>query len=101
MLKNNHCGKSGCMCTHSDPCEFGWIWEIHYEETRVKSEGGYKVRAEPVEGVRFCPTCNPERAAIQRQSRDATELGESLRARSNANRIKSYENNESTKTRTL
>jgi hypothetical protein len=101
MLTNNHCGKSGCICLHVAPCEFGWIWVETYDEVKVKSPDGTKVRAEKVEGVQFCPTCSPERAALQRTLKTGQELGEALRARSNATRLKVYEERESGKTRTL
>lgn len=101
MLTNNHCGRSGCLCTHTAPCEFGWIWFEYYDEQQYRTASGTKVKTIARNGVKFCPTCSPERAVLQKQAKDSNELGEKLRARSNANRTKAYEENESSKTRTL
>lgn len=101
MLNNNHCYKTGCICTHTEPCEHGWIWVEYYEEIVVRINDTTKVKSEKREGVTPCPTCDPERAAIFRMAKNTTELGEKLRARSNFNRKQAYESNESSKTRTL
>lgn len=98
----NHCGKSGCICTHSDPCEYGYIWVEYYEDKKtITKDGNTKVVSERFQGVRFCSTCDPERASIQAGSRNSTELGERLRARSKVSKFKAYEEEERSKTRAL
>lgn len=44
------CPFRGCPCTHTDPCDRGWI------------DGGGTIRA--------CPTCRPEQARIVREAPD-------------------------------
>jgi hypothetical protein len=98
----NHCGKTGCFCTHTEPCEYGFIWVEYYEDKKtVTKDGNTKVVAERFEGVKFCPTCDPERSGIQNSSRNPTELGERLRARSKVSKFKTYEEEERSKTRAL
>ena len=98
----NHCGRTGCICTHTEPCEYGIIWVEYYEDKKtITKDGNTKVVSERYEGVKFCPTCDPERASIQRSSRDSKELGERLRARSTVSKFKAYEEEERIKTRTL
>lgn len=98
----NHCGKTGCICTHTAPCEYGWIWVEYYEEKKTKTkDGNTKVVSERYEGVKFCPTCSPDRASIQQSSRDNMELQERLRARSTVSKFKAYEEEERSKTRAL
>ena len=98
----NHCGKSGCMCTHTEGCEKGFIWVEYYEDDiRLLPDGSKKVKSVKREGVRFCHICDPERARIQQTARNGFELGEKLRALSKHNRKLAYEENESSRTRTL
>jgi len=101
MLNFNKCSKSECFCTHTEPCEYGWIWVEYYEEVIVRINDTTKVKSEKREGVTPCPTCDPERASIFRTAKNTWELGEKLRARSNYNRKQAYEESESSKTRTL
>lgn len=101
MYNDNHCYKTGCICTHTAPCEHGWIWVVYYEDKVTKHNGQTKVRSERFEGVRPCPTCDPERARIFETAKNSRELAEMLQARSKFNRVKAYEESESSKTRTL
>lgn len=98
---SRHCYKTGCFCTHTDPCEYGWIHVEYYEDVIVRKGGQTKVHSERREGVTPCPTCDPERAALFRTAKSSTELGELLRKRSNFTRKQVYEEAESSKTRTL
>ena len=98
----NHCGRTGCICTHTEPCEYGFIWVEYYEDKKtVTKDGNTKVTSERFEGVKFCPTCDPERASIQASSRSSKELQERLRARSTVSKFKAYEEEERSKTRAL
>lgn len=101
MYNENHCYRSGCICTHTAPCEHGWIWVEYYEDKVTKHNGQTKVVAEKFEGVRPCPTCDPERARIFAIAKNRRELQEMLQARSKHNKVKAYEESESSKTRTL
>lgn len=101
MYNNNHCYKTGCICTHTAPCEHGWIWVEYYEEKIVRKNGSTIVKAEKYEGVTPCPTCDPERAAIFRTVKNSAELYEKLQARSSFKRKQVYEDTEASKTRTL
>lgn len=101
MYNDNHCYKSGCICTHTAPCEHGWIWVEYYEDKITKYKGQTKVTSEKFEGVVPCPTCDPERAAIFRTAKNRQDLFEKLRARSSHSKLKAYEESESSKTRTL
>jgi hypothetical protein len=98
----NHCGKTGCFCTHTEPCEYGFIWVEYYEDKKtITKEGNTKVVSERFEGVNFCPTCDPERAGIQKSSRTRQELFERLQSRSKFTKTKAYEEEERSKTRAL
>lgn len=98
----NHCGRTGCICTHTEPCEYGWIYVEYYEDKKtITKDGNTKVVSERYEGVKFCPTCDRERASIQLSSSNSKELGERLRARSTVSKFKAYEEEERSKTRTL
>lgn len=80
------CPRVGCHCTHSDPCDRGWILE-----TNKKGH----------DTARPCPTCDPERAEIFRTSRSTEERNARLQARSKARRAAHYEEEEASRTRTL
>jgi hypothetical protein len=96
-----HCHRTGCICTHTEPCEYGWIWVEYYEEVTRRTSSGTKVTSQKREGVIPCPTCDPERAEIHRTSKNSRELQERLQARSKYNKKQAYEEMESSKTRTL
>lgn len=98
----NHCGKHGCFCTHTEPCERGFIWVEYYEDKVVKlPDNNTRVTSERYEAVRFCPSCDPERAHIQDTSKTTWEMYDKLQARGKAQKVKAYEESESSKTRTL
>lgn len=59
------------------------------------------MKSEKREGVRPCPTCDPERANIFATAKNSRELHERLSARSTHNRKLAYEEAENSKTRTL
>lgn len=46
-----HCYRKGCLCTHTEPCDRGWM---DLPELTVH---GY-----PYQRVAPCPTCRPEAA---------------------------------------
>lgn len=57
--------RQGCLCTHTDPCDMGWI----EAEPFVRHQVTYQ-RVAP------CPICRPEAAdrlarRLERESRDA------------------------------
>lgn len=41
--------RAGCRCTHTDPCEYGWI------ETKLIKDG------REYDAVKPCPICRPDR----------------------------------------
>lgn len=102
MDLDKHCGRGGCICTHTHPCDRGWKFVKYIDKTTKKGEGGipYVVETE-YEGVVPCGICDFERAEIAATSKTSWEMGERLRARSNANRSKAYESDQESKTRTL
>ena len=102
MNIENHCGTKRCPCTHTEGCVKGWIWYT-YEHVELKSARGgeqYEVR-NTYEAVKPCHICDPDRAEIFATSTSKTELDQRLQARSTHNRIKHYDNDEESKTRTL
>lgn len=102
MNLDNHCGNSLCHCTHSYGCEKGWIWRKYTEEKLVKLPNGEsKVVSETYEGVQPCPNCDPDRYEIFLNSKNSQELGENLRKRSTHQRMKTYDEDERSRTRTL
>ena len=90
MNLEDHCGVSGCICTHTQGCSKGWIIRKYSDEKYVEYEG-----ATP------CPICDPDRYEIFLTSKSSSELGERLRARGTHTKRKVYEENENSKTRTL
>lgn len=59
-----HCRRRGCLCTHTHPCDVGWI------EMEPRQHNG-----QSYERVAPCPQCRPEAAdrlaaSIVRSSRD-------------------------------
>lgn len=62
-----HCGRTGCRCTHTPPCDHGWI----DAPDRVNHETGMVY-----EQVAPCPVCRPDAAdrmaaELKGTSRDA------------------------------
>lgn len=90
MNLEDHCGVSGCICTHTQGCSKGWILGKYLDENNVVSEG-----------VSPCPICDPDRYEIFLTTKSRLELGEKLRARGTHTKRKVYEENENSKTRTL
>lgn len=96
------CGKVGCECTHQQGCEFGWIHGVETERkvTRTK-DGETVVKFDEYQVVSPCPNCQPEKYQIFATARSRQELQENLRKRSTHNRLKTYEESEEGRTRTL
>lgn len=80
------CPTVGCRCTHFPPCDRGWITE--------PNKKGHDT-------ARPCPICDPERAEIIRTSKTVEERNSRLQARSKARRASYYEEQETSRTRTL
>ena len=101
MSDIKRCHKVNCFCTHTEPCEYGWI-NIRYKEIKtVKRNGETKEIVTWYDGATFCPTCDAQRAHIQTTSTTSEELGQRLRARSEFKTVENYDNQEASKTRTL
>lgn len=98
---DNHCMRNACKCKHVD-CVKGFIFTTYVttKETRTR-EGEIKTIETEYEGVLFCPTCDPERASIQRTSASPEEMRERLNNRSHFKVIENFEKEEASKTRTL
>ena len=98
---DNHCMRNACPCKHVD-CVKGFIntTYVSTKETRTR-EGEIKTIEIEYEGVLFCPTCDPERASIQRTSASSEEMRERLNNRSSLKAKENFEKEEASKTRTL
>lgn len=96
------CQNDQCRCTHQKPCEAGWIWEkgINYVHGKTK-DGQATIKESPFEGVRPCPTCDPDRDWIFNTSKSRDELMRRLQERSSHKQNQAYERGESERTRTL
>lgn len=96
------CEDSSCICTHTDGCETGWIDVQYWVDNRgvICSEFA-NIPKFRYEGVVPCKNCDYERWKIYNTSATTKEYGERLRARSVHTRIKAYEKEEESKTRTL
>ena len=90
MNIEDHCGVSGCICTHTHGCSKGWVLGKYFDEYNVEYEG-----------VSPCPICDPDRYELFHTVKSRLELGEKLRARGTHTKRKVYEENENSKTRTL
>ena len=102
MDLEKHCGSSGCICTHTDGCDKGWILGKFNDEKIVKLSSGVKSTVtETFEGVSPCPMCDPDRYEIFMTSKSRQELFERLRKRGTHQRVKAYDDDEKSKTRTL
>jgi len=96
------CAKTNCICTHTAPCEYGFIWVRYKEITPARLRDGKTIENESwYDGVSFCPTCDPERAHIQATSTSSVQMQERLRARSQFKVAENYDKAEESKTRTL
>lgn len=98
---NEPCKKINCQCDHSDPCTQGWVF-IRYTDTLKRVVRGviYETTKE-YDGVRPCPTCDPERAQIVDTSKTSEELTHKLQQRSQFKVAENYDKSEASKTRTL
>lgn len=97
-----HCGITKCECTHTQGCEFGWIYGTETDRKVAKSRDGQTIVTEQkYEVVSPCPNCRPELYNIFATSRSRQELQERLRSRSVHTRLKDYEQTEEGRTRTL
>lgn len=98
---DNHCMRNACKCKHVD-CVKGFI-ETRYVTTKEirTREGETKTVETWYDGVLFCPTCDPERASIQRTSASPEEMRERLNNRSHFKAVENFEKEEASKTRTL
>lgn len=98
---DNHCMRNACPCKHVD-CVKGFIntTYVSTKETRTR-EGEIKITEIEYEGVLFCPTCDPERASIQRTSASSEEMRERLNNRSPLKAKENFIKEEASKTRTL
>lgn len=95
------CEKVGCICTHLEPCEYGWIEVQHKLTKSFERNGEWIITDTWYNGAAFCPTCDPVRAHIQSSSTSSEELGQRLRQRSDFKVVENYDNQEASKTRTL
>lgn len=97
----NACQREGCKCSHVD-CDYGWIYAIFVTEDVKNTRNGEKIVVKTeYEGVKFCPTCDPERAHIQETSATRDEMARRLNERSTHKRAEIYEKQEASKTRIL
>lgn len=96
-----HCGKLNCICTHNNGCEKGFIATRYSDKRFINTSEGQRVVETWYEGVLFCPTCDPERAHIQKTSRSSEEFHQRLRERSSLKSSDYYDKEEASKTRTL
>jgi hypothetical protein len=96
-----HCGKVNCICTHNNGCEKGFIHTRYSDKRYINTPDGQKVVETWYDGVLFCPTCDPERAYIQKTSRSSEEMTQRLRERSSLKSNDYYDKEEASKTRTL
>ena len=97
----NACSKPECRCEHTK-CDFGWIYGTFVTEDIKNTRNGEKIVVKTeYEGVKFCPTCDPERAHIQETSATRDEMARRLNERSTHKRAEIYEKQEAEKTRIL
>jgi hypothetical protein len=54
---DRHCRRRGCRCTHTPPCDHGWIEHLAADGT-------------PTDKTTPCSTCRPELAEILLMARD-------------------------------
>ena len=98
---DNHCLRNACPCKHEE-CVKGFIETSYVSTKEIKTrEGEIKTIETEYEGVLFCPTCDPERASIQRTSASPEEFRERLTNRSHFKATENFQKEEASKTRTL
>ena len=103
MNLENHCGKTGCMCTHSHGCEKGWIWIEYIDETIIRrnTTGARDAIRRKYQGVYPCAVCDSVRYEIYMNSRTPDEYHDKLRNRGTFKKQPAYDDNERSQTRTL
>ena len=102
-MNENHCYRTGCICTHTDGCEYGWIWIEYVDEKVIKrnTSGARDVIRRKYDGVYPCPICDPDRYQLYISSKSREEYHEELGNRGTFKKKKAYEENERSETRTL
>lgn len=80
MIEREGCSKYPCPCDHQEPCDRGWIW-VYWTtiDERMTQDGTIVKHTIEHDGVRHCPTCRPERAALFNKARSAEEYQALLR----------------------
>lgn len=103
MNLDNHCGRTGCGCTHTHGCEKGWIWTEYLDEQVVvrNTSGARDVIRRKYEGVYPCSVCDPERYSLLNNSKSREEYHEKLRNRGTYRKQKAYDEDERSRTKTL
>lgn len=101
MDLDRHCKRTGCRCTHSDPCYAGWVEFDYVEEVKRVRNGIPSITLIDRTAVRPCMICDIERYEIWYASKTSQEYHERLQSRSSSNKNKAYEKDERDKTRTL
>jgi hypothetical protein len=93
--------RNACPCKHVE-CVKGFINTTYVSTKEIRTkEGEIKTVQTEYDGVLFCPTCDPERAHIQRTSASSQEMRERLANRSPIKAKENFEKEEASKTRTL
>lgn len=96
------CKKINCLCSHTFPCEQGWIYLTEtIIEIRNLRDGTKKEIEKVYNSVTFCPTCDPERAQILDTATTSDQRDEQLRSRSHFKVGENYDKQEQSRTRTL
>jgi hypothetical protein len=99
---NEPCARSSCTCTHTYPCEQGWIYVTEtIKQTRTLRDGTKKEIVTVYDSCTFCPTCDPERAQITNSATTVKQRDEQLRSRSHFKTAENYDKQEQSRTRTL
>jgi len=65
------CGLSGCRCTHTTPCDRGWIDASTIIHEIVDHKTGEVSSRREYDAVQPCPICKPARVVNDGESRDA------------------------------
>ena len=64
------CGRAGCPCTHTAPCDHGWVDAATLRRTALNRQTGeFRVLGE-YDAVRPCEVCKPDRKVAEGESRD-------------------------------
>ena len=96
------CNRSNCNCSHTFPCEQGWVYLTQtVKEVRTLRDGTTTEIEKVYDSVTFCPTCDPERAQILANATTPEQRDERLRSRSHFKVAENYDIQEKSRTRTL